>query len=61
MKINLEDLQQLLKSAQTVGRLKNDDDLYKVRYLEEALDDEELLAAISADIEDETGKPLELV
>ncbi len=61
MKINIDDLQQLLKSCRFVARQENDNDLFAVGYLEEALEDEALFAAISADIEEETGKPLELV
>lgn len=61
MKINIDDLQQLLKSCRFVARQENDNDLFAVGYLEEALEDEALFASISADIEEETGEPLELV
>lgn len=61
MNINIDDLKQLLKSCRFVARTKHDDDLFAVSYLEEALEDEELFAAISADIKEETGKPLRLI
>ena len=61
MKLNIDDLKRLVKSATFVARKTNDDDLFKVAYLVEALEDDDLFAAISADIEEETGEALELV
>jgi hypothetical protein len=61
MNINIDDLKQLVKSCRFVARTHGDDDLFRVAYLVEALEDEELFKAINEDIQEETGKPLRLI
>ncbi len=60
MNINIDDLKQLLKSCRYVARTRNDDGLFAVGYLTEALEDDDLFKAISDDIREETGEPLVL-
>lgn len=60
MKINIDDLKQLAKSCRLVARQKDDNDLFNVGYLIEALEDPELFEAINEDVLEETGGRIEL-